>query len=469
MIPPTFEEPKERNAISDKTTDAEVGRFEANLVEQDQKGGFQDPAFSLNKTVPVHRWVPWVAGYSQAFTADAISKFTSGPNEIVLDPFAGVGTTLIEADRVGHRAIGFEINPYAAFVATVKLRAHRIDTSSLRRSIRELDDFGRSSEAMTATPNSTPPKGFKTRSPFYSQRVLTKVLLVMDFIAQEDDPEVADLIRLAFGATMVDYSNYSYEPSLGRKKSVGRAEIEDSPVIDAVVRKLEQMAQDADWYRANRNGIERPDGVVHTESFLDGYENLEPGSVNLLITSPPYMNNYHYNRNTRPQMYWLGLCQSPGDLRGLETMNFGTYWQVAREQDTVVLNPLITDEDIHQTVAEISEQNPDKGVNGGRGWANYAATYLNDCVRFLAGVKWVLRRDSTALVVVGNSIVQGIPVPTDRFMASIALDCGLEVVNIHTPRETRVGNSIINSVVRTKQKQNGQQLYESVLEISQIK
>ena len=268
MIPPTFEEPKERNAISDKTTDAEVGRFEANLVEQDQKGGFQDPAFSLNKTVPVHRWVPWVAGYSQAFTADAISKFTSGPNEIVLDPFAGVGTTLIEADRVGHRAIGFEINPYAAFVATVKLRAHRIDTSSLRRSIRELDDFGRSSEAMTATPNSTPPKGFKTRSPFYSQRVLTKVLLVMDFIAQEDDPEVADLIRLAFGATMVDYSNYSYEPSLGRKKSVGRAEIEDSPVIDAVVRKLEQMAQDADWYRANRNGIERPDGVVHTESFL---------------------------------------------------------------------------------------------------------------------------------------------------------------------------------------------------------
>ena len=41
MIPRTFEEPKERNAISDKTTDAEVGRFEANLVEQDQKGGFQ--------------------------------------------------------------------------------------------------------------------------------------------------------------------------------------------------------------------------------------------------------------------------------------------------------------------------------------------------------------------------------------------------------------------------------------------
>ena len=58
--------------------------------------------------------------------------------------------------------------------------------------------LGGSSEAMRATPNSTPPKGFKTRSPFYSQRVLTKVLLVMDFIAQEDDPEVAGFHSLSF-------------------------------------------------------------------------------------------------------------------------------------------------------------------------------------------------------------------------------------------------------------------------------
>ena len=76
---------------------------------------------------------------------------------------------------------------------------------------------------------------------------------------------------------MVDYSNYSYEPSLGRKRSVGRAEIEDFPVIDAVVRKLEQMAQDADWYRANRNGIKRPDGVVHTESFLGRLRKFRAG------------------------------------------------------------------------------------------------------------------------------------------------------------------------------------------------
>ena len=71
---------------------------------------FRDPAFMANRDMPVHRWVPWIAGYSKSFVEDAISRYTSGPS-VVLDPFAGVGTTLVEADLAGHEAIGFEINP----------------------------------------------------------------------------------------------------------------------------------------------------------------------------------------------------------------------------------------------------------------------------------------------------------------------------------------------------------------------
>ena len=53
--------------------------------------------------------------------------------------------------------------------------------------------------------------------------------------------------------------------------------------------------------------------------------------MDLLVTSPPYLNNYHYNRNTRPHLYWLGFCSSPGDMKHLEEHNFGTYWQNARD------------------------------------------------------------------------------------------------------------------------------------------
>ncbi len=63
------------------------------------------------------------------------------------------------------------------------------------------------------------------------------MLLVQDFIASQQTKAVADVFRLAFAATMVEYSNYSYEPSLGRKSAVGRPEVEDFPVTETIAGK----------------------------------------------------------------------------------------------------------------------------------------------------------------------------------------------------------------------------------------
>lgn len=39
------------------------------------KNGFRDPAFSENKTQPLHRWVPWIAGFSAQFVQDCFETF----------------------------------------------------------------------------------------------------------------------------------------------------------------------------------------------------------------------------------------------------------------------------------------------------------------------------------------------------------------------------------------------------------
>ena len=433
------------------------------------KGSFQDPASSQNRTVPVHRWVPWVTSYSQVFAADAIQRFAKGPRQLVLDPFAGVGTTLLEANRLGHRAVGFEINPYATFAASIKLQCHRLNTEQLRESIQRLSHFCLSSEEKQTEPESTPPEGFKTRAPFYSPSVLKKVLLVMDFVREErkKNEDIANLWRLAFAATMVEYSNYSYEPSLGQKASVGRPEVTEFPVFEFLAEKLHEFADDADWFRENRAPYPREDAPIHRASFLNNYRKVGKHDANLMVTSPPYMNNYHYNRNTRPQMYWLDFYESPKELKTLEKMNFGTSWQIARDQKTIPLHPVIQNETIRDTLDNIKNQNPNGKNNGGQGWANYATSYLNDCVRFMKALKWTLHPEGTGLIVIGNSIIQGIPVPTDRFLATIAEECGLKVRNIETPRRARVGDSIVNSTVRNGQVEDGNHLYESVVEIGQ--
>ena len=429
-----------------------------------QRGGFRDPAFMANRETPVHRWVPWIAGFSRQFVQDALDRHLSGPEQgVVLDPFAGVGTTLIEADLAGHEAIGFEINPYAAFAARTKLGAHRLEPARLRASVAEFVAFMEDSEHAGCAPEAVPPAAFRTRAPFYSPAVERKVLLAFDFMATLETP-IASLFRLAFAATMVGYSNYSYEPSLGRKASVGRPEVVDDDVAGAIAAKLRQMADDAAWYRGARENPERGDGRVFERSFFDGYSAIPAESVDLLVTSPPYLNNYHYNRNTRPHLYWLGFCAAPREMKRLEELNFGTYWQNARDEARIDLDPSIDDSAIREAIDTVRQRNPDKGVYGGKGWANYAAQYFNDCARFLDGAAWCLRPGATALVVIGNSILQGVPIPTDRFLAAIAESRGFRMTEIHVPRETRVGNSIVESSVRAG-KANGGTLYESVVEL----
>jgi hypothetical protein len=313
-------------------------------------------------------------------------------------------------------------------------------------------------------PESTPPAGFRTRSAFYSPDVLRKVLIVQDFSAAIEDDLVRDLFRLAFAATMVRYSNYSYEPSLGRRVSAGKDEIHDFAVGRMILARLGEMLEDIVWFQEQLPDVQRRARVIH-DSFFKYRECLDPASVDLIVTSPPYLNNYHYNRNTRPQLYWLGYVHRPKDMKPLEQSNFGKYWQTVRDQECLDLDFSLPATDLSERLETLRGKRKEKGVYGGNGWANYAAAYFNDCYRFAQGMDYVLKPGGTALVVIGNSILQGILIPTDLYLAKIAESVGLEWVDIHVPRATRVGNSIIQSDVRVVKAKKSHQLYEAVVEL----
>ncbi len=250
---------------------------------------FNDPAFASNKTLPIHRWVPWIAGFSSSFVKDALNRYLDGKGTI-LDPFAGVGTTLVEGALLGHNGIGFEINPYAASACRVKVNAYQIALEKLYDEIHRFQTFYDGTFLMKETPQSKPPKGFKTREAFYSPQVLHKVLIVQDFINTIQDTALQDLFRLAFVSTMVRYSNYSYEPSLGRRVSAGKENIEDFHVSTTILYKLTEMAEDIRWVQTHL-----PHGSVQVKiinnSFFQYRTYLPPQSADLIVTSPPYLNN----------------------------------------------------------------------------------------------------------------------------------------------------------------------------------
>jgi DNA modification methylase len=433
------------------------------FIEQEEKNGFSDPSFGSNKERPVHRWVPWIAGFSSEFVHDAVSRYIDGQG-IVIDPFAGVGTTLVESMLAGNGVVGFEINPYAALACRVKTSAQHLDTETVRNEIERLTEFLAEAKRTNYVPVSTSPTGFRTWSPFYSPAVMQKVLTYLDFADTIEDSKLRDLFRLAFAATMVRYSNYSYEPSLGRRVSAGKEEIEDYPVFEAIDSKLRKMLSDIAWMQAQLPSRDLPCQVIN-QSFFECDQYVDPGVADLLVTSPPYLNNYHYNRNTRPHLYWLGFVDRPKDMKPLEHMNFGKFWQTVRGLDRVDLEFSLPNSDLEERLDYLRSLNPDKGVYGGNGWANYAAAYFNDCLAFAKGIKYVLKPGATALVVIGNSILQGVMIPTDRYFGEVAESTGLELVDIHIPRATRVGDSIIRSDVRVGKAKKSHQLYEAVVEV----
>lgn len=423
--------------------------------------GFRDPAFSENKTQPLHRWVPWIAGFSAQFVQDCFETFLNDRRKrsapCVLDPFAGVGTTLVQALLNGLDCIGFEINPYAVLACKAKLNSATLDLGALENwCIKYQKVVWRSS----GKPTKRRPGGFETRIPFFSPSVEEQVFAFLDFVERIPHPEIADLFRVAFGSVMVSFSNYTYEPSLGSRPGAGKPLIEKADVHAAILRKLHEMTADIQWIKKRVGDLPSVRAQICNLNFLESADVLPAYSVDLVVTSPPYMNNYHYVRNTRPQLFWLSFVSSPKELRRLEEANFGKYWQTVRDSEPLDLE--FDHPELSSTLARLRQTRTEKGPYGGPGWANYVAAYFNDCYRFCRVLKRALRRRGVAVVVIGNSIIQGHEIKTDLLLADIARQHGFDLEGVQQIRTKRVGASITTSAVRQGER-NQATLYESAV------
>ena len=441
-----------------------TANIESNVPHDLIPPGFRDTAFTENHEVALHRWVPWIAGFSGSFVAGVLDTVRQRGKMRVLDPFAGVGTTLIEALGQGDDTVGFEINPYAALACKVKAAAGGYDVAVLDGLIARFEACGEAASWRHTRPASARPAEFRSRAPFFSDAVERQVLACLDFIAAETTDWLKDLLRVAFGSVMVSFSNYTYEPSLGTRAGAGKPDIDDADVFGIVRGKLLEMRDDIASFQgrlARHQPV--PRATVHPLSYLDHAHRIEPRGIDVLITSPPYLNNYHYIRNTRPHLFWLGLAQAPTDLKAIERQSFGLFWQTVRSGPPVALQPDLPH--LAERIEQLRALHPEKGPYGGSGWANYAAAYFNDCQRFCAVTLSRMRPGGAVVVVIGNNILQGIEFQTDRLFAEIAEREGFKLVALHEVRKRRTGNSIVNSSVRIGSARQRVRLYETAVEL----
>jgi hypothetical protein len=86
---------------------------------------------------PVHSWYRFVLSYPPHLVREYMSRFRLGANDLLLDPFCGTGTTLVEAKKQRIRSIGCDAHPFAVLVSGTKTN-WSLDTQLLRRILKAI-------------------------------------------------------------------------------------------------------------------------------------------------------------------------------------------------------------------------------------------------------------------------------------------------------------------------------------------
>jgi hypothetical protein len=209
-------------------------------------------------------------------------------NTVVFDPFAGSGTTLMEAQRRGFPSVGVDLNPIACLIARVKTSP--APTALLETAMRI---------SQSARKNRAPRRwDIPNVDHWFKEDVQTAVAALLHEISALRSGQMYDALRLVLSSILVRISNQDSDTRYAAvEKKVAKEDVFESFVNAAD--KVNKALQARDWSLPSARVLE-----ANTLS-------LEPSSVQervgLIITSPPYPNAYEYWLYHKYRMWWLGF------------------------------------------------------------------------------------------------------------------------------------------------------------------
>jgi DNA modification methylase len=229
--------------------------------------------FSPNKNIPIHRWFYYREGFSKTFVEWAIQDYSlEGP---VLDPFCGVGTTLLACKENDLESIGSDVSPLARFVSETKTRNY--DLAELQSEFSELKkhEFHFPREGKV---DSWVAKRFHNQT-------FRELLVVKKFLDHEyKKSPLHDLALLALIDSTLRASNVErMGASLRRSTNKGY-----KPIKKFWFQKLEYMLKDLK--KAKLSG---PEPTILNDDARQ-LKHVRSESISSIITSPPYLNKIEY-------------------------------------------------------------------------------------------------------------------------------------------------------------------------------
>ena len=388
-----------------------------------------------------HNWYRFVLSFPPHLVRDYLERFSIENNQVVLDPFCGTGTTLVECKKLGVPSVGVEANVMAHFASQVKvdwspdpdglvINAERIAEDALK----ELQLSGIADGPLPLFGNSSHQPGQLCSLSEESMKLLLtnsisplplhKTLVLLQQIRKNSDKQYHRHETLALAKVLVySISNLRFGPEvgLGPLKS-------DAAVVSSWMKEIEEMADDLRRLRA----INHTSALVYQADSRQLLNVLTPNSIDAVITSPPYPNEKDYTRTTRLESVVLGFIRDKKDLRALKQ-------RLVRSNTR---NVFVDDDDdqriaTHPEVQRIADEIEAKRIELAKTsgfeklYGRVTKLYFSGMGRHLADLRQILKPGAQLAYVVGDQASYfRVMIRTGQLLAEIAQSLGYELIGI---------------------------------------
>lgn len=328
----------------------------------------------------------------------------------VVDFFCGCGTTPLESLKNGYEFWGCDINPVATLIAKVK--SHKYSKTKLDNYYNLIiENYDNLQNEKIKISNERLQYWF----PEKQLKELKKILLSI----QKQVPKgfYRDFFLCAF-------SNILRGCSRWLTKSI-KPQVDPNKEIKDVI--ISFKSQYRIMYNANLELIENLKYNKKIKIYNKNYlkVNIKDNIADVVITSPPYVTSYEYADLHQLSTLWLGFVE---DYRDLRKGTIGSLYNTSSYQYKV--------DDFNNTAQEILANVAEKSPNK----VKSIAKYFSDIEHTVNKTYSILKNNSLAFFVIGNTQYKGVHIDNAKYMLECMLNQGFSDIEIH---KREIGNKIL--------------------------
>lgn len=347
-------------------------------------------------------------------------------NGVVLDPFCGTGTVMLEANILGRTAFGADANPLAVLIAQVKTTY--IPGDILYSTLSTIINVARRSKV-------EPNGNSNSIERWFSPSTIRQLATLEDAIDKVRDQKLKNFFSLCL-SNVVRKVSFA-DPSISVPVKLNPERFVNNPDRKRATEfKLETLKcidvydKFEDICKINIKRIESLKDIqskgVHTKiisndarrltSVYGSDQMLENDSVNLILTSPPYAGAQKYIRASWLNLYWLG-SKEPENIRLLKDNNIGREDYNKSQQKQYIKTGIEAADAVIEAL--YSEGKYERACIVGN-YLNEMKQALDECMR-------VLKKNGRMIIIIGNNTVCGRPFDTQDYLTTYLQSNGMNL------------------------------------------